>query len=90
MTEMFSLLSFRQHICLLSCIFANAYTKDLKFLKRPSYLLALGFKTEGVLTQSPSHPMGRWEGPETSHTHIHIVLCRKPPVAVFLNNCCLE
>lgn len=61
MTEMFSLLSFRQHICLLSCIFANAYTKDLKFLKRPSYLLAVGFKTEGVLTQSPSHPMGCWE-----------------------------
>jgi len=71
MTEMFFLLSFRQHVCLLSCIFANAYTKTLKFLKRPSYLLALGFKTEGVLTQSPTSHGVLGMTRNITHTHTH-------------------
>lgn len=52
MTEMFSLLSFKQDGCYHNSIFGNAYLEDLKSLERPSELRALGFKIERSL-----HPL---------------------------------
>lgn len=75
MTEMFSLRSFKQDVCYHSSLFGNAYLEDLQLPKRPSKLLALGFRADGVLTPSPSRPAGCWEKPESppppAHTHTH-------------------
>lgn len=90
-TEMFSLLSFKQDVCDCSSVFAIAWMKDHTGLQRPRALLAL------VSQQKACHPVpfprwvagNNWEHHRCRHAHTRLVYAGVS-FAIFLRNCCMN